>query len=91
MMMELMYLIPLGAWLAFVYFQHNTGDRPTTYLWQAVMAGLGTFECTKGLFALAHGVPATTMAFAAGLAMTAGVLVVRARRQTRAAELGLAA
>ncbi len=90
MMMQVMYLIPLTAWLVFVYVQHNAGDRPTTYLWQAVMAGLGTFECSKGLFGLAHGVPATTMAFAAGLVVTGYVLVARARGRARASELEMA-
>jgi len=77
--MEIMYLIPLAAWLAFVYVQYQSGDRPTTYLWFAIMAGLGTFECTKGIFGLVGGMPATTMAFGAGLFAASCVLVARVR------------
>jgi hypothetical protein len=80
-MMQIMYFIPLVAWIAFVYHQYHTGDRPVTYLWFAIMAGLGTFECAKGLFGLVGGMPATEMALGAGIFAAACVLVARARAQ----------
>ncbi len=87
MMMEIMYLIPLAAWLTFVYVQYHWGDRPTTHVWFSLMAGIGTFECTKGVFALATGMPATEMAFGAGLFAAACVQVARVRASREREEL----
>lgn len=49
-MMVLAYAIPLLAWIAFVYVQHHSGDRPTTHNWWALMTALGVFELSKGIF-----------------------------------------
>ena len=82
-MMQLIYFVPVLAWLAFVSTQYHHGDRPTTVLWYAGMAGIGTFECGKGFFGLAEGMPATTMALAAGLFAAGCVLAVHARQSAR--------
>lgn len=50
--MTAVYLIPLAAWLTFIYAQRHHGDRPTTHTWWALLSGLGTVECTKGLASL---------------------------------------
>jgi hypothetical protein len=34
-MIVLMYLIPVVAWVAFVYVQYHDGDRPTSFHWWA--------------------------------------------------------
>ena len=32
-MIILMYMIPVLAWITFIYVQHHSGDRPTSFHW----------------------------------------------------------
>ena len=85
-MMVLMYMVPLAAWLSFIYVQHHEGDRPTTVQWWAAMTAIGTFECAKGFFGLFHELPVVSMALAAGVAAALTVLTVHWRRTWTALE-----
>ena len=82
-MMTIMYVIPLVAWIAFIHIQYKSGDRPTTHIWYALMAGLGTFECAKGFFGLAGNLPSVEMAFGTALLAAGSVLVMRARSSAK--------
>ena len=79
-MIVLMYLIPIFAWLAFIYVQHHFGDRPTTLPWWAVMTGIGMFEYGKGVFGQFHELPVLTMSLAAGVLAAGCVLAVQMHR-----------
>jgi len=88
-MMTLMYVIPLVAWITFIHIQYKSGDRPTTHIWYAIMAGLGTFECAEGFFRLGS-LPAVELALGAGLLAAASVLVARTRSADKAISAGAA-
>jgi len=79
-MMVLMYMIPVAAWLSFIYIQHHSGDRPTTLLWWVAMTAIGSFEYGKGVFGLFHDLPVLSMALAAGTFAALTVLTIHWRR-----------
>lgn len=79
-MIVLMYMIPVFAWIAFVYVQHHRGDRPTTFQWWAAMTAIGTFECSKGIFGQFHELPVISMALAAAVGAAITVLTIHWRR-----------
>ena len=85
-MLFLIYLFPIAAWLAFVYFMHHSGGRPTTEHWWAVMTALGTFELSKGIFALFPVLPSVTMAFGAAVLMHGLVMTYYVRQSWESAE-----
>ncbi len=79
-MLLFLYMVPLAAWIAFIYHMHHFGGRPTTTIWWAFMTALGTFELAKGIAALvAHG-DSVMVALGAAVAMGGVVLVIAARR-----------
>ena len=77
--MVLLYIVPIIAWLAFVYVQHTYGDRPTTVVWMALMTGIGVFEYGKCVFALVEGVPSIPVALVVAFA-SAGAIFMLDRR-----------
>ncbi len=79
-MLQLLYVIALVSWLIFLNIQFRLGDRPVNIGWYALMAGLGTFECAKGFFSLSGNLPATYVAFGAGLFASACILIGHSRR-----------
>jgi hypothetical protein len=79
-MMILMYLIPVFAWVAFIFVQHHHGDRPTSYHWWAVMTAIGMFEYGKGIFSQFHELPVLSMALAGAVASAGVILTIHARR-----------
>jgi hypothetical protein len=79
-MMQLLYFVPLIAWLIFLKVSYEQGDRPVSFGWLALLAGLGTFECAKGFFGLFNNAPSFPMALGAGLLATGVILVARSRR-----------
>jgi len=82
-MMPLFYFVPLAAWLAFVQVQYRKGDRPVSIGWFAIMAGLGTFECAEGFFALFEALPALPMALGAAMLASGCVLAAQSRKAYR--------
>jgi hypothetical protein len=79
-MIILMYMIPVVAWIAFVYVQYHDGDRPTSFHWWALMTSLGMFEYGKGIFGQFHELPVISMALATAVASAGVVLTIHARR-----------
>jgi hypothetical protein len=79
-MIVLMYMIPVLAWITFIYVQHHSGDRPTSFHWWAVMTAIGMFEYGKGIFGQFHGLPVVSMALATAVAAAGTVLTIHWRR-----------
>lgn len=77
-MILLAYILPVVAWLAFIYVQHQWGDRPTTYVWWALMSGLGVFEYGKCVFSYFAGLPAGSLALLFALGAAGVVLAYHA-------------
>ena len=80
------YTLALGVWITWIYTHYKYGDRPTTYVWFALMLGLGVFEYSKAAFSLAADLPTLPLAFGVALMTTGGVFVARQRSEWKAGE-----
>ena len=79
-MIIFMYMIPVLAWITFIYVQHHEGDRPTSFHWWAVMTALGMFEYGKGVFGQFHDLPVLSMALVTAVLAAGTVLTIHWRR-----------
>ena len=77
------YLMALGVWVAWIYVQHNYGDRPTNYVWFAAMTSLGVVEYSKSINALVDEQSALVTALGLGFAVATFILAQHARRVWR--------
>ena len=79
-MILLLYILPIVAWLTFIYVQHHQGDRPTTYVWWAFMSALGVFEYGKCVFYYFDALPANSLAFLFAIIAGGSALTYHAHR-----------
>jgi uncharacterized integral membrane protein len=73
------YLVALGVWIAWIYAHYYYGDRPTSYVWFAVMTALGVFEYSKSLYAMINEHTAVAMAIGVAFFTLGGILFQHAR------------